>query len=188
MKLSHMIAAMAAAMLFSFAGGMEFANARHDAAANSLEAQTDQRIRDITAHLAAKFDGEVAEYQKQNNAFRLRAEACDTAAKHSSNDDAFEAQQYTLLYEPGLPAGVSDAPGYELLDALRPGLGKALSRMQGSTAAASSEGNGFGNLRWVLYRKPPERFFRALLQPAGGHIAVGYSLPVLTKEALEVAQ
>lgn len=81
MRLTHMIAAIAAGMLISFAGGMELANVRHDAA-EQLASQSQQTMLATTNARAAAIVSAAAAWQS-------RAAACE---------DKFKI--VTLLVEP----------------------------------------------------------------------------------------
>jgi hypothetical protein len=97
--------------------------------------------------------------------------ACQRAAQVAARDDTFAAQlPYTILYEPD-DGKATISPGLQVLDAWKPGLGRAIARLQHAQLQNSLRA------KWVLYRQPPEEFFRVVLQPAGGHVVSSFSLP-----------
>jgi hypothetical protein len=135
-------------------------------ALESVSAADAAAARDQAAALQARFDRELAAQVQLRYKAEDSLDACGKAAKNAADLDAFSAQQFTLLYEPepGLAAG-GLARGIAGLD---PRLRILLKIASGGEAPPQNSDTG--TLRWVLYRRPGEKFMRALIVPKGGRV------------------
>jgi hypothetical protein len=126
---------------------------------NDRSAAAAKEIEKNTAEIYAGSMTAIAEW-------RSRAESCEAAAtalQADARDRAFRDQWYTLVYEPGAPAGPSPL---ELLNLARPGLGTLLAH-----AAAQNAPPGL-QLRYVL-----PGIVDPLSAPAGTHFVRTLTAP-----------
>lgn len=126
---------------------------------------------------------QIHEIESDRDSLKTQVSELQDQVRKDADNEAFNASAYTLIYEPGDPTP-EEAPGDQLLDTLKPGLGKLIAGLQ--RAANAQEGitdrQGYGHLRWVLYRKP-SGFPQGLLMPKGGHVVTTFTLPSADIEA-----
>jgi hypothetical protein len=155
-----------------------------------LRAEQNQAMHDLVLNLTGKFNAALAEHVQAEAALRQQADACARAAIATPADaqpfaGSVQGEPFTLLYEPGDPASAPNSgatagmpAGLALLDAWKPGLGKALARLGGQAGTQGPQPIVPGlappppnvRLRWVLYRRPSDGVTRALVAPPGGEV------------------